>query len=350
MGIYGHWVSDRSERKGKYDLVVGTDEGYIYAIDAERGTNQYIWESNVHSRVRMLQIAPLRPGEPESIVAVLADHRVIILNNQGKIIKEHLLENKEDWVRSLHIHVYPEEQQRASEILIGLENNKILIWDGYMDCERLVIDTPQGIGVLHTAQLTPAGPTQIISGSINNHIYVYDLAGKEQWRYQTQGRIHALCVEDIDRDGYAEVIAGCEDRYVYVLNHEGQLKWRYRTERGVLDVTIGDIRLHNTTEDSDQRRLEVLAASADGYIYVLNAFGDLLWKYKTGSRVRAIRARDINRDGVLEIAVASQNRLDLLQILNNQQIYDYIQQCWQGVVKYKRGYPSQRNYGFDPPF
>ena len=85
------------------------------------GRNQYIWESNVHSRVRMLQIAPLRPGEPESIVAVLADHRVIILNNQGKVIKEHLLENKEDWVRSLHIHVYPEEQQRASEILISRE-------------------------------------------------------------------------------------------------------------------------------------------------------------------------------------------------------------------------------------
>ena len=63
--------------------------------------------------------------------------------------------------------------------------------------------------------------------------------------------------------------------------------------------------------------------------------GDLLWKYKTGSRVRAIRARDINRDGVLEIAVASQNRLDLLQILNQKQIYDYIQQCWEAWVSTK---------------
>ena len=53
-----------------------------------------------------------------------------------------------------------------------------------MDRERLVIDTPQGIGVLYTSQLTPAGSTQIISGSINNHIYVYDLAGKEQWSFQ----------------------------------------------------------------------------------------------------------------------------------------------------------------------
>jgi outer membrane protein assembly factor BamB len=323
------------ERKGKYDLVVGTDEGYIYAIDAERGTQQYIWESYVHSRVRMLQIAPLRPGEPESIVAVLADRRVIILNNQGKIIKEHRFENTEDWIRCLHIHVYPEEQQRASEILIGLENNKILIWDGYMEHERLVIETPQGNGILSTYRLTPNGSTQVICGSINNQIFVYDLAGKEQWRFQTQGRIHALCVEDIDRDGYAEVIAGCEDRNVYVLNHEGQIQWRYRTERGVLDVTVGDIRLHNTNENPDQRRLEVLAASADGYIYVLNAVGDLLWKYKRGSRVRAIRARDINRDGTLEIAVASQNRLDLLQILNNQQISDYIQQCWQGLLSTK---------------
>ena len=65
--------------------------------------------------------------------------------------------------------------------------------------------------------------------------------------------------------------------------------------------------------------------------------------------MRAIRAGDINRDSVLEIAVASQNRLDLLQILNYQQIYGYIQQCWQGWVGTKEDI-SQRNYGADPPF
>ena len=80
----------------------------------------------------------------------------------------------------------PEEQQRASEILIGLENKKILIWDGYMDCERLVIETPQGIGALYTFRLTSEGPTQIISGTINNYVYVHDLNGKEQWSYQAQ--------------------------------------------------------------------------------------------------------------------------------------------------------------------
>lgn len=323
------------ERQGKYDLVVGTDEGYIYAIDIERGVQQYIWESNVHSPVLMLQVAPLRPGEPESIVAVLADHRLVILNNRGKVVKEHTFENKEDWVRCLHINVYPAEQQRASEILIGLENKKILIWEGYMDREHLVIETAQGVDILYTAQFTPTGPTQIINGAMNNHVYVYDLAGQKQWSFPVQGRIHALCVEDIDRDGYAEIIAGCEDRYVYVLNHQGQLKWRYRTERSVLDVTVGDIRFLNTNQNIDERLQEVLAASADGYIYVLNAYGDLLWKYKSGSRVRAIRARDINRDGTLEIAVASQNRLDLLQILNYQQIYDYIQECWKGWVSTK---------------
>jgi outer membrane protein assembly factor BamB len=328
------------ERKGKYDLVAGTDEGYIYAIDAELGSHQYIWESDVHSRVRMLQIAPLKPGEPESIVAVLADHRVVILNNQGKIIKEHIFENKEDWVRCLHIHVYPEEQQRDSQILIGLENKKIMIWDGYMEREQLVIDTPQGISVLYTSQLTPEGSMQIIAGSINNQVYAYDLTSKEQWNFPTEGCVHALYVEDVDRDGYAEIIVGCEDRYVYVLNHEGHLKWRYRTERGVQDVTVGDIRLSRSSEDKGQRRLEVLAASADGYLYVMNAFGDPLWKYKIGSRVRAVRARDINQDSVLEIAVASQNHLDLLQILDYQQIYDYIQQCWQGWVKAKEDHHS----------
>ena len=323
------------ERKGKYDLVVGTDEGYIYTIDAARGAHQYLWKCDVGARVRMLQIAPLRPGEPDSIIAVLANHRLIILNNRGEIVKEHIFEKKEDWARCLSINVYPEEQQKASEIVIGMENKKIAIWEGYMDRERLVIHTPQGIGVLCLAQLTQAGPKQIIGGSINNQVYAYGLDGNELWRVQGYERIQALWVEDIDRDGLAEVIVGSEDRYVYVLNHEGHVKWRYRTMRGVLDVTVGDIKLASDPEDSNQRQLKVLAASADGYLYVLTAFGDLLWKYKTSNRVREIRARDINNDGTIEIAVASENRLDLLQIINLKQNYGYTQQCWEAWLNTK---------------
>src|SRR5262249_30051681 len=87
------------ERKGKYDLVVGTDEGFIYAIDPVHGAHRNIWESDVRSHVHMLQIAPLGPGELDSIVAVLADRRVVVLNHRGEIVKQHTFEEKDDWVR-----------------------------------------------------------------------------------------------------------------------------------------------------------------------------------------------------------------------------------------------------------
>lgn len=316
------------EQKEKYDLLAGTDEGYIYAIDGEQGTEKHIWQKDVQNRVRMLQAAPLRPGELDSIAAILDDHCLVILNNQGEIVQEHTFEKKEGWPRSVYINTHPTTPNEESEILLDVEDKKIAIWDAHLEQERRVIQTLQGISILTVSKLSQSDEAKIISGSINNHVYVHDQHGNMLWSFQTQDRVQALCVEDIDRDGYAEIIVGSEDRNVYVLDHEGHLKWRYRTQRGVLDVTVCDIRLNSDPQDEDKRRLEVLACSADGYIYVLTAFGDLLWKYKGGNRIRAIRARDINNDGTAEIAMASENRLELLQILSRKQIHEYIQDCW----------------------
>lgn len=310
-------------------LIVGTDEGYISAIDVTGGEQHVRWSTNVHDRVRMLQIIELHSGEIDSIVAVLANHHMVILNAQGEIMKEHTFSHAEDWARCLEIDMHKEDYHRAPEILVGLENKQIAIWDANIEHERKTINTPQGINILCTAEVTQSGRSDVIAGSIKDLVVVYDNEGNERWRFQTQDRVLAIDVADIDLDGHPEVVVGSEDRNVYVIDHEGHLKWRYRTPRAVNDVTVCSTRQSGENEgDTQPEMLDILIGCADGYVYILSPYGDLRWKYQSANRVKALRARKIIGDKKVEIALATENKLELLQIIDQTKLFAQIQDCW----------------------
>src|SRR5205807_8965597 len=134
---------------------------------------------------------------------------------------------------------------------------------------------------------------------------------------------------------------------VYVLDYQGQLKWRYYAPHRVLDVDVCDL-----NGDGDYN---ILVGAADGHMYVLNGQGDLQWWYKTNDRVRAVHARDLNNDKNIEIALASEDRLDLLQMVSIEEVQDLIKKCWKDLTKlynidnlkqtiYKYVKPDQSDY------
>lgn len=324
------WTLDfaKISADGKYDIVVGTDEGQIYAFDTERAEDKQLWLTQVGDRVRVLQAGALRPMEPDSIVAVLAAHRVVILDYTGQIVKDHTFEDKQDWARSVYLNKHGSDSNPVSDMVIGLENNKVAIWDTQLKKKIRVIDTPQGISTALTCDLPGENTSVIISGSVKNHVYVHTWEGLELWRFETKDRVQEICVADIDKDGHIEVIVGAEDRYVYVLNDKGHLIWRYRTMRGVIDVAVCDMKLESDPDDEEERKLKLLVSSSDGNLYMFTADGDLLWKYPSYNRIRSARAKDVNNDGRYEIALATENQLELLQVINRKELYEYIQQCW----------------------
>jgi hypothetical protein len=73
---------------------------------------------------------------------------------------------------------------------------------------------------------------------------------------------------------------------------------------------------------------EILVGVADSYMYVLNAEGDELWKFKANDRVRVVSAGDMNNDGKVEIAVASDDQLVLLQALKPDDLQRRIKECF----------------------
>jgi hypothetical protein len=79
-------------------------------------------------------------------------------------------------------------------------------------------------------------------------------------------------------------------------------------------------------------RVEILAGCADRYIYVFSRDGDLLWKYRANDRIRALKVADVDNDGNLEIVVGSEDELEVLRVVNQQQVRELIDRClsvWQ---------------------
>lgn len=316
------------------NIVIGTDAGYIYAFDSEKNEDKQLWETNLGDRVRMVQTETTECKGYDSLVAVLANHRIVRLDEKGQLTNELVFENKQDWARCLYIH--REEDAHGSttnEILFGLENNRIAVCEADLTREITSISTPQGIGIVRAYHVTGNETADIISGSINNEVYVHHRNGELIWCFSTQDRVQALCVADIDKDGHAEVIVGSEDRNVYVLDYNGHLKWRYLAKRGIMDIDVCDIQMDFDTDEQEQRTLKVLVSSSDGFLYMLNAEGDLVWRYQSNNRIRCVRAADINGDGKVEIIIASENRLGILQIVDRKMLFAYIDECWHALLQ-----------------
>jgi hypothetical protein len=166
---------------------------------------------------------------------------------------------------------------------------------------------------------------EVIAGSLEDTVYAYSRHGRFLWAYRTQDRVLAIAIKDLDGDGRVEVIIGSEDRNVHVISNDGHLKWRYFTEHRVIAVDACDL-------DGDGC-VEVLAGCGDGRLYVLSNKGDLLWHYQTSDRIRVVRAEDIDDDGHVEIALGSEDRLELLRVVDQAEVSQLITQCWQALVE-----------------
>ncbi|MBW3015285.1 PQQ-binding-like beta-propeller repeat protein [Candidatus Woesearchaeota archaeon] len=116
----------------------------------------------------------------------------------------------------------------------------------------------------------------IIVGSTDNFMYAIDLNGKPYWKFQTEGRILSKAViADVNKDGRNEIFFGSCDNNVYALKHNGLLYWSYATDFWVVaPVLVCDV-------DADGK-YEVIAGSYDNNVYVLDAEGTYMLDYMPG--------------------------------------------------------------------
>jgi outer membrane protein assembly factor BamB len=306
------------------EIVIGTAEGLVQAFNT---TGKSLWNLQLGGQILALQTGYLDHRKWQDILACSSDHHIYVISGTKKSVTRTFAMS--EWMSSFYM--LAQERHGTPSVIVGTEDKKLCFYGSNLATPSQTISTPQGIKIVsaYDAKQAPHVPgeqiPEVIAGSLENTVTAYSRHGRFLWNYHTHDRVLAIAIKDLDGDGRVEIIIGSEDRNVHVLSNDGRLKWRYFTEHRVIAIDACDL-------DNDGS-LEVLAGCGDGRLYVLSAQGDLLWHYQTNDRIRVVRAEDIDDDGHVEIALGSEDRLELLSVVDQEEVSQQIAVCWKALLQ-----------------
>lgn len=232
--------------------------------------------------------------------------------------------------------------------LLLLGGPRRLVWEVGLPATALALDA---------SDLTGDGQPEIVV-SAGTELLCYDADGNVRWQVQCPrdayapevepqpGPLRVVKCEDLDGDGRNEVIAGSGNWFVYVFDGEGQLRWSRlnwahqptsiaivtipgETQKAILvgttynaaNLFAGDGRplgrvsvgyhgaaMAVAAGDMDRDgKPELVAGSRIGGVHCQTFGDDRAWDLDLGAEVTATVMHDLDGDGRLELLVASRN-------------------------------------------
>jgi len=288
------------DNDGKLEVVVGSEDYKVYALNGENGS--LLWSYTTGDYV--LSSPSLGDIDNDGKLEVVVgswDHKIYALNGEnGSLL----------WSYTTGGNVYSSpslgdiDNDGKLEVVIGSDDYKVYALNG--ENGSLLWSYTTGDWVRSSPSLGDIdndGKLEVVVGTSEDNIYALNGEnGSLLWVYTTGHVVESSpSLGDIDNDGKLEVVVGSADHKIYALNGEnGSLLWSYTTGEYVeSSPSLGDI-------DNDGK-LEVVVGSADHKIYALNGEdGSLLWSYTTGNAVFSSPSiGDIDNDGKLEVVVGS---------------------------------------------
>ncbi|ANQ51610.1 hypothetical protein MY04_4268 [Flammeovirga sp. MY04] len=108
----------------------------------------------------------------------------------------------------------------------------------------------------------------IVANSYEGRILIFDAKGKKLWDHPLSGYAnHDLWCDDINNDGNDEILAANADGHLYVLNHKGDLLWKYKAE----ETPLLSVTAMNGAEGK-----YIVIGGMDRYLYYLSPKGKLI--------------------------------------------------------------------------
>ena len=120
-----------------------------------------------------------------------------------------------------------------------------------------------------------------------------------KWRYHTADDVKEAALGDFNGDGRFDTVLG-SGNYIYVLDSYGQEIWKRKTINYVNTVSANDL-------DGDGRS-DVAVGLINNGIEVFNSDGEKLWEYWMPSSIQKVILKDIDSDGYGEVIAISHNQ------------------------------------------
>jgi len=103
---------------------------------------------------------------------------------------------------------------------------------------------------------------------------------------------NAPSVGDLNDDGFNEIVVGSDSGNVFVISHDGNLLWKFKTKSRVRSSAL----LEDVNNDGKK---EIVFGSEDKFLYCLTNMGKLLWKFEAHGAIESspalLRTHDKNQ-------------------------------------------------------
>jgi len=152
---------------------------------------------------------------------------------------------------------------------------------------------------LWAADVDGDGADEVIAGSTNGKVYLFDGDGTLLWSRETSGAVNSVCAADLRGDGNLAVIAGSMGATVKAFSGGGDEElWTFEVPRY---KSTGHVRCVFPADLTGNGTQAVIAGADNWRYYALDAEGKELWHYESVHRSTAGAAADLDGDGKDEV-------------------------------------------------
>ena len=279
-----------------YDmLIVGSYDGYLYAID--EGDGSLKWRYQTDGEVRS---SPAIGPDGLIYVGSLGSYLYAINPDDGTL----------EWKYQTAGPVYSSPAAGSDGIVYVGGGSALYAINPNSTPKWLYLTSG---GVVSSPAIGSNGV--VYFGSLDSSVYAVNTAnGNKKWSYKTGGQVlsspaigedgtvyaaaadnklYALHPDNgdlkwsylMDSWGASSPVTGTDgavyiggvDGYLYSINSNGILNWRYFT-------SIGGIEFSTPTVGADGT---IYVGAYDGYVYAIDTYGNLKWRYATGASVKS---------------------------------------------------------------
>lgn len=297
---------DVVEEQGKQTMVWKTkvlykrmrNRGEVRVYD--QNFTRILWNYSTNDSVRSIFVGDLDGDYHAEVIAGTGDFGLDTYNERTGVDANgtEIWELIEYPIRDGTIYVLNE-----NGTLLWKRTVELIVWE---NGKFVSLPTDNIVRVVYAADLNNSLNQEIIAGSNNNLLYVFNRTNDLLYTYNITAEVRTIQVADLFKDKQKQILVGSSGNMIYALDKYGRLLWKDRIDGVVTGISVVDL--------AEEGINDIVVSSRDGNLYVFDGNGVLKWKYYIGEDVYHMQVMDLDNNGREDIILSSGLNATVLEV------------------------------------